>query len=83
MAQASFPSFFSRSSAIALILTGVGVLAAIGVGLVALPNSTGAALRTPLEDPKKEGKKSSDADRPDAPDLDGGIAWLNTSGPLK
>lgn len=68
----SRPQFYRRFLLASLTFAGLATLAA---ALLLQPSSATA------ENPPKKVKLPEK--RPDAPDLNGGLAWLNTSGPIK
>jgi thiol-disulfide isomerase/thioredoxin len=69
-----------------LLLGGITLIAAMKIG-----RTPAVAAEAQAEEPKKEPEKAADPkkdpppdpDRIPAPELEGGVAWLNTAGPLR
>jgi DNA-binding beta-propeller fold protein YncE len=59
------------------------ILAVAGLLAIASVLSWWGLTPSPIGTPLALAAQKADEDRPPAPDLDGGVAWINTAGPLK
>jgi thiol-disulfide isomerase/thioredoxin len=61
----------------------VGIFALLGMGITVACAPMSPSKLVALADDEKKGKDKEEKELPKAPELEGGIAWLNTGKPLK